>query len=337
MTTGRKGSEGNSVTQQRERRVGLRTDDAPCCPGPTITKICGLDAATLADDRGNRGFTLIELLVVISIIVLLMALLLPALSRARNQARAVVCQSNLKQWGTLIATYVTENDGRLPAPAPRMVGETRQWRAWGGWVEGWGPWRSERYHETEDIALCPMATKLVNPTGLDSPIGGTFLAWGRFRPEGQTPEPWDGYAAYGSYGYNGAAGYYWYYENDSDHPMKERAWRTVDVRGRGRIPLYFDGAWPWNGRGDEEDYMAPPEYDAIPTAVGLHVWNSPCINRHDGGINAVFMDWSVRKVGLKELWTLQWHRDYDTTGPWTKAGGALPGDWPQWMRRFKDY
>jgi hypothetical protein len=51
----------------------------------------------------------------------------------------------------------------------------------------------------------------------------------------------------------------------------------------------------------------------------------------------LFMDWSVRKVGLKELWTLKWHRSYDTAGPWTKAGGVKPEDWPQWMRIFKDY
>jgi hypothetical protein len=49
------------------------------------------------------------------------------------------------------------------------------------------------------------------------------------------------------------------------------------------------------------------------------------------------MDWSVRKVGLKELWTLKWHGQYDTDGPWTKRGGVKPEDWPQWMRRFKDY
>jgi hypothetical protein len=49
------------------------------------------------------------------------------------------------------------------------------------------------------------------------------------------------------------------------------------------------------------------------------------------------MDWSVHRVGLKQLWTLKWHREYDTGGPWTKTGGALPGDWPPWMRKFKDY
>ncbi|MHC4518891.1 MAG: hypothetical protein ACYTAS_09910 [Planctomycetota bacterium] len=62
-----------------------------------------------------------------------------------------------------------------------------------------------------------------------------------------------------------------------------------------------------------------------------------CVHRHRGSINGVFMDWSVRKVGLKELWTLKWHREYDTAGPWTKAGGALPADWPEWMRGFRNY
>jgi len=62
-----------------------------------------------------------------------------------------------------------------------------------------------------------------------------------------------------------------------------------------------------------------------------------CINRHDGHVNGLFLDWSVRKVGLKELWTLQWCRDFDTHGRWTTAGGVQPEDWPEWMRRFKDY
>ncbi len=62
-----------------------------------------------------------------------------------------------------------------------------------------------------------------------------------------------------------------------------------------------------------------------------------CINRHHGCINAVFVDFSVRRVGLKELWTLKWHKAFDTTGPWTKAGGAVTDDWPQWMQALKEY
>jgi hypothetical protein len=49
------------------------------------------------------------------------------------------------------------------------------------------------------------------------------------------------------------------------------------------------------------------------------------------------MDWSVRKIGLKELWTLKWHQNYNTAGLWTTAGGVGREDWPAWMRRFKEY
>jgi prepilin-type processing-associated H-X9-DG protein len=65
--------------------------------------------------------------------------------------------------------------------------------------------------------------------------------------------------------------------------------------------------------------------------------SSFCLNRHDGYVNGLFLDWSVRKIGLKELWTLKWHKNFDTRGRWTKAGGVQAEDWPEWMRRFKDY
>jgi prepilin-type processing-associated H-X9-DG protein len=62
-----------------------------------------------------------------------------------------------------------------------------------------------------------------------------------------------------------------------------------------------------------------------------------CINRHDGFINMAFLDGAARKVGLKELWTLKWHRGFKTRERWTKAGGTRPSDWPEWMRHFKDF
>ena len=60
-----------------------------------------------------KGFTLVELLVVISIIALLMAVLLPALSKARTQAKRIVCLSNLRQLVTAWMAYAENYDGKL--------------------------------------------------------------------------------------------------------------------------------------------------------------------------------------------------------------------------------
>jgi prepilin-type N-terminal cleavage/methylation domain-containing protein/prepilin-type processing-associated H-X9-DG protein len=62
----------------------------------------------------KHGFTLIELLVVICIVSVLVAMLLPAMSRARTQARSVSCQSNLRQWATAGISYAHQHNGYLP-------------------------------------------------------------------------------------------------------------------------------------------------------------------------------------------------------------------------------
>ncbi len=62
----------------------------------------------------KRGFTLIELLVVIAIIAILAALLLPALSAARESAKRILCASNLKQIGYTYMVYADSHDGRVP-------------------------------------------------------------------------------------------------------------------------------------------------------------------------------------------------------------------------------
>ncbi|MCC7350399.1 MAG: hypothetical protein IT446_07505 [Phycisphaerales bacterium] len=67
----------------------------------------------------TAAFTLVKLLVVIGIIALLISILMPALSRAREAANQVACASNMRQWATSVVAYSTDNKGWLP-----MFGET---------------------------------------------------------------------------------------------------------------------------------------------------------------------------------------------------------------------
>jgi prepilin-type N-terminal cleavage/methylation domain-containing protein/prepilin-type processing-associated H-X9-DG protein len=259
----------------------------------------------------KKAFTLIELLVVIAIIALLMAILLPTLQRVRRQAKAVACQSKVRQWGPIFAMYTDDNNGRFFGDTPPYY--------WVATMEDYCP-------DFNDMLLCPMAVK-PKPSAYKTPWvepGGKFLAWL------SKPDPPNGVLRYylGSYGLNE-----WVMAvRESPYgPDRLRCfWGNCLIGGASNVPVLLDSAV---NSMVVEPFFPPPEYEDAPWSL----MSCFCINRHGGYVNGLFLDWSVRRIGLKELWTLKWHRQFDTANAWTKAGGVKPEDWPPWMRKFKDY
>lgn len=280
--------------------------------------------------RTYDGFTLIELLVVIAIIALLVAILMPALNRVKKQARGAACQSNMHQWSLFFSMYTEENNGSFPQDVSGVRG---------GGSNRW-PRALRPYHkDNSEFLCCPMATKpMQDINGQPTGYAGKYAAWGVYSSDmgyAGWPSSLQG-GLYGSYGMDG-----WVANPEPGSPRgddastRDKYWRTVNVQGQSRIPVLL-GATRYNGLPEPTD--EPPAYDGIwwDEGSGGRMIRY-CLDRHDGFVSGLFMDWSVQKLGLKELWTFRWHRQYTTMGPWTRAGGVQPSDWPAWMRHFKDY
>jgi prepilin-type N-terminal cleavage/methylation domain-containing protein/prepilin-type processing-associated H-X9-DG protein len=75
----------------------------------------------------RSAFTLVELLVVISIIAVLLAILMPSLQKARNQAKKVVCLSNMRQMGIVLITYLVDSDNHLPPSSCHLENPEQYW------------------------------------------------------------------------------------------------------------------------------------------------------------------------------------------------------------------
>ena len=285
----------------------------------------------------RNAFTLIELLVVIAVIALLMAVLLPALQRARNQARKVMCQSNLRQFGTVLRMYVEDNEGRIPTGTATALWLLR------------GSSQGEQHHQDPNVpevsqsvrmaraALCPMAVRPGESGFFSDSAGGDGGQFWRVRGTfGSQFRAWTitspGPAFDASYGFN-----YWPFGSLRSQlrsgffpsgPRYRRDLNVFTVSDRSKVPILLDSMGPGSEPGSTDTPAKSPD-------TGSRM--PYCINRHNGHVNGLFLDWSVREVGLKELWTLKWCPNFDTAGPWTLAGGVQPEDWPQWMRNFKDY
>jgi hypothetical protein len=283
-----------------------------------IAIILGIVSIVIIEKSGGRItgriFAVVGIIVPVLVFFVTFILLIPALQRVKEQARAVACMANLKQWSLLFAMYTQDHDGYF------FSGEGRDNGRW--WTE---PLQTYHHNDT-NLFLCPTATKPYNEGG-QNPFG----AW--TTPEGNS----------GSYALNG-----WICNPKEGEtnlwgrgPI-ENYLRTPNIKRANNIPIFSDCMW-FEGWPRQDD-SPPPVEDWLMDRVNENEMKANqnelsrfCVNRHQGYVNCLFMDYSVRKVGLKELWTLKWHRQFDTSGPRTRKGGVRPNDWPQWMRNLKDY
>jgi len=234
--------------------------------------------------------------------------------QARRRAKDMVCRANLQQWGALFGAYTDDHEGHFNPGWD--VGETELW------MNALRPYYGDRW----SLLLCPTATQV--PEFWET---GTFAAWTRTTslPNGGSQE----YVS--SYGINS-------WTNHMTRSRGDRAveyfWGTTqDVEGPDNVPVFGDATWhdAWPRQTDAPIMLPVDLGGGVMGTVGeIHMFT---IDRHSGGVDLLFMDFSARKVGLKELWTLRWHRQFDTAGSWTRAGGVSSANWPEWMRGFKDY
>jgi hypothetical protein len=283
--------------------------------------------------KSQPAFTKKDLVVILICFVFLLANIAAISEGGRKRAQAAVCLSNLHKWGQIFQAYTADNDGFFHS---REIGTPS------GYGQLW-PLIYKPYYIDKMMRFCPTA---VNPALVTGPFGTWNYGVGSFYPLPDFPMPGereydirtnsvrDGFYT-GSYGMNR------YVENMKGGSMgtDPAFWRRAGVKGGAQVPVLMDCQYIYYWASST---AAPPAYDGDFTTPEMH-WI--CINRHNGFTNAVFLDFSARKIGLKELWTLKHSRTFDTCGPWTICGfggnkQACAAAWDAaapWMKDFPEY
>jgi hypothetical protein len=269
--------------------------------------------------KSKTAFTKKDLLVVLGCIIFLLANIAAIGEGGRKRAKAAACLSNLLKWGQIFQAYTADNDGFF---------HSRQTGTPAGYTKLWSH-VYKPYYIDPMMRCCPAAANPYCGTGPFGVWGGPvwdYTRFGAWNPANYPVPGEDDIYWFGSYGINT------YVENQPY--QSDVFWRRVGVNGASQVPVFLDCMYVRMYSPYE-----PPLYNGDINSLA-------CIDRHGGGsINSLFLDFSARKVDLKELWTLKWHRYFDTCGPWTICGNGgdeqtCAQNWDAnspWMKDFPEY
>jgi len=229
-----------------------------------------------------KSFTLIELLVVVAIIAVLVAILLPALTTAREHAKRALCAGNLKQWGMVVQMYTNDNNDHFPITGTL---ETMSHKAF-----------NTMPRSTYKTLTIYFAEYLPDPseTNLEGKVKGILVCPSNMKPDWDYPwadlvhqqkRVWSTYEFFMNIQ---NCPHQWFNGQQNLHRVGQIAGNPGTVAAMCDLNYYRSGIWE-HGR---TNHLHGGPYEATDTAEH----KPPC-----AGVNVLYADWHVKWRNAGEI------------------------------------